>query len=280
MNNFIVRIITGSVFVVSVLACLWFGTIPTFILFSCFTVLGLIEFYKLFNQHESVKVSWKIASFLGLLGFGILSSTFLDWTPRILLFLLIPVLFINMLIELWKKENEPIYNIAVQMLGFIYIVIPFYLMVMLNQQSSHDMPRAIGMFLLIWTNDSFAFVTGKLFGKTKLLERISPNKTWEGTIGGGILTIVVATLLAFFYNDKQDLIFWIVAAIIVVPCSVLGDLLESLFKRNLNLKDSGTLLPGHGGILDRFDAALFTVPFYFCWSLFYSYYSGDMFVFE
>jgi phosphatidate cytidylyltransferase len=151
---------------------------------------------------------------------------------------------------------------------------------MLNQQSSHDMPRAIGMFLLIWTNDSFAFLTGKFFGKTKLFERISPKKTWEGTIGGGLLTILVAALLAFFYNDKQDLIFWIGAAIIVVPCSVLGDLLESLFKRNLNLKDSGTILPGHGGILDRFDAALFTVPFYFCWSLFYSYYSGDFFIFE
>ncbi|MCT4560991.1 MAG: phosphatidate cytidylyltransferase [Crocinitomicaceae bacterium] len=276
MNNLITRAITGSVFVVAIIAALWFGTISTVLLFSLFTVLGLIEFYKLFHQHKSIAVSWKFASFIGVLSFGILCATFLDWTPNILLYFLIPILFVNMLAELWRKQEEPIYNIAVQMLGFIYIVIPFFLMVMLNQQSTHDMPRAIGMFLLIWTNDSFAYLSGRLFGKTKLFERISPKKTWEGTIGGGLLTILVATLLAFFYNDKQDLVFWIVAAAIVVPCSVLGDLLESLFKRNLNIKDSGNILPGHGGILDRFDAAIFTVPFYFCWSLFYAYYSGDI----
>jgi phosphatidate cytidylyltransferase len=276
MNNFITRLITGTIFVVTVIAALWYGMIPTIILFSILTVLGLIEFYKLFNLHDSVRVNWKYASFIGLLTFAILSATFMGWIPMIFLFLLLPVWFLNMLVELWKKENEPIYNIAIQMLGIIYIVFPFYLMVLLNKQSTLDMPRAIGMFLLIWTNDSFAFLTGKFFGKRKLFERISPKKTWEGTIGGGILTIVVATLLAFFYNDKQDLLFWIGAAVIVVPCSVLGDLLESLFKRNLNLKDSGKLLPGHGGILDRFDAAIFTVPFYFCWSLFYSYYAGDL----
>lgn len=276
MNNLITRLITGSIFVVAIIAALWFGTITTVVIFSLFTVLGLIEFYKLFDQHKSIKVSWKFASMIGVLSFGILCSTFLEWTPSILLYFLIPVLFVNMLAELWRKQTEPIYNIAVQMLGFIYIVIPFFLMVMLNQQSNHDMPRAIGMFLLIWTNDSFAYLSGRLFGKTKLFERISPKKTWEGTIGGGLLTILVATLLAFFYNDKQDLIFWIVAAAIVVPTSVLGDLLESLFKRNLNIKDSGNILPGHGGILDRFDAAIFTVPFYFCWSLVYAYYSGDI----
>lgn len=279
MSNLLTRIITGTVFVTLIIASLWYGMIPTVILFSIFTVLGLIEFYKLFNQHQSVQVNWKFASFIGLLTFGILASTFLDWIPKITLYLLVPVWFLNMLVELWNKKNEPIYNIAIQMLGIIYIVLPFYLMIELNHQSSLDMPRAIGMFLLIWTNDSFAYLTGRLFGKTKLFERISPKKTWEGTIGGGILTIVVATLLAFFYNDQQDLIFWIIAACIVVPCSVLGDLLESLFKRNLKIKDSGTILPGHGGILDRFDAALFTVPFYFCWSLFYSYYVEGVFIF-
>ncbi|MDC1403315.1 phosphatidate cytidylyltransferase [Crocinitomicaceae bacterium] len=279
MSNILQRALTGAIFVFLVLAALWSGTYATVTLFGIFAVIALYEFYQLFNQHDSVRVNWKIATFIGLLVFIILSSTFLGWINLIYVFFLIPVLFLNMLIELWKKEKEPIYNIAVQMLGIIYVVIPFYLMIELNQQSTHDMPRAIGMFLLIWTNDTFAYLTGRFFGKTKLFERISPNKTWEGTIGGGLLTMLVAILLAFFYNDIQDLIFWVGAALIVVPCAVLGDLLESLFKRNLNIKDSGKFLPGHGGILDRFDAVIFTVPFYFCWSLFHSWYAGELFIF-
>lgn len=282
MSNLIQRAIAGAVFVFLVIAALWMGmenTAYTVGLFGLFAVIALYEFYQLFNQHDSVKVNWKIATFIGLLIFLILSITFLEWIKMIYVFFLIPVLFLNMLIELWKKEDQPIYNIAIQMLGIIYIVIPFYLMVELNYGSSQDMPRAIGMFVLIWTNDTFAYLTGRFFGKRKLFERISPNKTWEGTIGGGLLTMLVGILFAFFYNDNQDLIFWVGAALIVVPCAVLGDLLESLFKRNLNIKDSGKFLPGHGGILDRFDAAIFTVPFYFCWSLFHAHFAGDLFIF-
>ena len=279
MSNFLTRGITGFVFVVVVIAGLWFSMEVTIAVFSLFTVLGLIEFYKLFNQHESVAINWKRASFIGLLTFGLLCFTYMNWIPKSFLYLLIPLHFTHMLLELWRKQDQPIYNIAIQLLGIVYIVFPFYCMIELNQQSTHDLPKAIGMFLLIWTNDTFAFLTGKFLGKTKLFERISPKKTWEGTIGGGLLTIVVATLLAFFYNDKQDLYFWIVAAIIVVPCSVLGDLLESLFKRNLNLKDTGKILPGHGGILDRFDAAIFTAPFFLVWALIYSYLSGETFLF-
>jgi phosphatidate cytidylyltransferase len=244
MSNILQRALTGAIFVFLVLAALWSGTYATVTLFGIFAVIALYEFYQLFNQHDSVRVNWKIATFIGLLVFIILSSTFLGWINLIYVFFLIPVLFLNMLIELWKKEKEPIYNIAVQMLGIIYVVIPFYLMIELNQQSTHDMPRAIGMFLLIWTNDTFAYLTGRFFGKTKLFERISPNKTWEGTIGGGLLTMLVAILLAFFYNDIQDLIFWVGAALIVVPCAVLGDLLESLFKRNLNIKTVGNSCQG------------------------------------
>ncbi len=282
MSNILQRAIAGAVFVFLVISALWLGmenTVYTVALFGVFAVIALYEFYQLFNQHKSVKVNWKIATFIGLLIFAILSATFLGWIKMIYVFFLIPVLFLNMLIELWKKEDQPIYNIAIQMLGIIYVVIPFYLMVELNYGSSQGMPRAIGMFVLIWTNDTFAYLTGRFFGKTKLFERISPNKTWEGTIGGGLLTMLVGILFAFFYNDNQDLIFWIGAALIVVPCAVLGDLLESLFKRNLNIKDSGKFLPGHGGILDRFDAAIFTVPFYFCWSLFHAHFAGDLFIF-
>lgn len=275
----VTRSLTGTILVLLILSCLWLGVAPTLTLFAFLTVLSLTEFYRMFNEHPSIKVSWQMGSFIGLLSFGLLCSVSLGWLPLPYLFIILPVLFSNMLFELWKNEQNPIHNISIQLLGFTYIVLPFYLMVLLNSLSTHDAPFAIGMFLLIWTNDTFAYVSGRLFGKRKLFERISPNKTWEGTVGGGLLTILVATLLAFYYNDKQDLLFWIVSAILVVPCSVLGDLLESMFKRNLNLKDTGRLLPGHGGFLDRFDAALFTVPFYFVWVLFYAYSQDEWFGF-
>jgi len=134
MNNILQRTLAGSVFVFLVIASLWYGDISTVILFGIFTIFGLIEFYQLFNQHESVKVSWKFATAVGFLIFSILSASFMDWIPLIFIFFLIPILFLNMLIELWKKEDQPIYNIAIQMLGIVYIVFPFYLMVELNKQ--------------------------------------------------------------------------------------------------------------------------------------------------
>lgn len=279
MSNVATRAVTGFFFVLFVIAALWMGMATTVGFLGLVAVLGLSEFYQLFNQHREVSISWQRASILGIITFGLLSFCEMQWLPSVYLYGLIPLHFAFMLFELWRKQTQPIYNIAIQWLGIVYVVLPLYMVVELNHQSSHDMPKAIGMFVLIWTNDTFAYLTGKYFGKTKLFERISPKKTWEGTIGGGVLTIIVATLLAFFYNDQQDLYFWIVGAAIVVPCSVLGDLLESLFKRNLNLKDTGSILPGHGGILDRFDAALFTAPFYLLWATAYAYFSGQAFLF-
>lgn len=136
--------------------------------------------------------------------------------------------------------------------------------------SSHQNPLAIGMFLLIWTNDTFAYLTGRFIGKTKLFERISPKKTWEGTIGGVVFTIGVGYLIGLWSSDYTST-FWMVSAVLIAPCAIFGDLLESLFKRSLNIKDSGNILPGHGGILDRFDATLFAVPFFYSWVMFYNF---------
>jgi phosphatidate cytidylyltransferase len=111
----------------------------------------------------------------------------------------------------------------------------------------------------------------KLWGKTKLFERISPKKTWEGTIGGLLMTILAGYIIGTFVNTDRTL-FWVVSAVIIAPCAVYGDLLESLFKRSLEIKDSGNILPGHGGILDRFDAALFAIPFFYCWTMIYAYF--------
>lgn len=165
-----------------------------------------------------------------------------------------------------EKEANPILNIALLVFGIIYVVIPFYLAVDLNLRNTSYMPRVVGMFLLIWTNDTFAYLTGRLIGKTKLFERISPNKTWEGTIGGVLFTLLFAYIIGKYINEGETF-FWMISAVIIIPGAIFGDLLESLFKRSLNLKDTGNILPGHGGILDRFDAALFTIPFFYCWNM-------------
>ena len=134
---------------------------------------------------------------------------------------------------------------------------------------NYDFPNSnfnivIGLFLLIWTNDTFAYLTGWIFGRTKLFERISPKKTWEGTIGGFLFTILIGYLIGSLFQPGTSY-FWIIAAIIIAPCAIFGDLLESLFKRSRDLKDTGNILPGHGGVLDRFDAAFYAIPFFYAW---------------
>ena len=271
MNNILLRALTGSVFVSLIIGALWFGQTSAILIISLFLVLGLIEYFNLFKENKIIQVSTPFSVFFNLLIFTILIGTSFDIIPEQYSALLFPLLFINFLTELWRKKENPLLNIGVMSFSIFYLVIPFYLMIAINSKSDHENPLAIGMFLLIWTNDTFAYLTGRFFGKTKLFERISPKKTWEGTFGGTIFTIIVAYLIHLWTPD-YSLTFWIISACIISPCSILGDLLESVFKRSLNIKDSGNILPGHGGILDRFDAALFVVPFFYCWVTFYSYF--------
>jgi phosphatidate cytidylyltransferase len=269
MNNILLRALTGSIFISLIIGSLWWNNFATLFIMSLFLVLGLIEFFNLFKENKTINISNGIAITGNLLIFGILIGTMLEIIPGKTFSIIFPILFLIFLTELWRKNQNPLINIGLMTFSVFYLVVPFFLVIALNRMSDHQNPLAIGMFLLIWTNDTFAYLSGRFFGRTKLFERISPKKTWEGTIGGIFFTIGVAYLISLWSNDFS-LIFWIIAALIIAPCSIFGDLLESLFKRSLNIKDSGNILPGHGGILDRFDAALFAIPFFYCWVIFYS----------
>lgn len=271
MNNLLLRALTGSIFVSLIIGALWIGPTSTIIVMSLFLLLGLIEYFNLFKENKIIQVFNPLAVFFNLIIFFILIGTTFEIFPEQFASLIFPIIFILFLTELWRKKENPLLNIGVMSFSIFYLIIPFYLMIAINSKSDHENPLAIGMFLLIWTNDTFAYLSGRFFGKTKLFERISPKKTWEGTFGGTIVTIIVAYLI-HLYTPDYTLTFWVISACIVAPCSILGDLLESVFKRSLNIKDSGNILPGHGGILDRFDAALFVVPFFYCWVTFYSYF--------
>jgi phosphatidate cytidylyltransferase len=269
MNNILLRALTGSVFVSLIIGALWWNISATIVVMSLFLILGLNEFFNLFKNDKSIQLSTTIAIVSNLAIFSILIGTMTQIVEGAYFSLIFPILFLTFLTELWRKSKNPLVNIGIMTLGTFYLVVPFFFMIALGNMSDHKNPLVIGMFILIWTNDTFAYLSGRFFGRTKLFERISPKKTWEGTIGGVLFTIIIAYFIGQWSYDYPPT-FWIISALIIAPCSIFGDLLESLFKRSLNIKDSGNILPGHGGILDRFDAAIFTVPFFYCLVVFYS----------
>jgi len=270
MKNILVRSLSGLVFVALVLTplllehyflavCVYFG----------FIFLGVLEFYQLFKNHDRVNINALFnALFALLVCVLLLISIHFSETFLLGLTVLISSFLVLLLIELWREKKDPLLNISISVFGFLYACSPLLLLVISIDVGNETIPALfyVGMFSLIWTNDTFAFLVGKFFGKTPLFERISPKKTWEGTLGG----VFVSFLLGFFmgtYFFPGFLYFWLGATAIIVFCAIFGDLLESLFKRSLNIKDSGTIMPGHGGILDRLDATLYTIPFFLLYFL-------------
>ncbi len=274
MSNIVVRALTGIVFVTIVVGALLWSVHAATAVFALFLVLGSFEFFQLFRKHWALDVSLVLGMGISIVLAALAIASMYNWIRSDLFVLtLIPLLLIGFSAEIWRKKDKPILNSAILVLGLVYVVLPFLLMISMHYQyelhREGGIPLVLGMFLLIWTNDTFAYGSGRAFGKTKLIERISPNKTWEGTIGGILITFLVGTVLGYF---NHDFLFWIIAAAIIAPCAIIGDLFESVLKRNLGIKDSGNILPGHGGILDRFDATLMAVPFFFLWNSIYMIY--------
>jgi phosphatidate cytidylyltransferase len=177
----------------------------------------------------------------------------------------IPCFIAIFVYEVYRKRPDPFTNIAHTIIGIIYIMAPLALLnVFTFEEIVYDYKPAIvlGFFVMLWLNDTGAFVFGKLLGRTKLFPRISPNKTWEGAIGGGFMALTGAVAISW-YSDDLSLINWLILGIIIVISASFGDLVESLLKRSLKVKDSSNMLPGHGGILDRFDGVLLASPMVF-----------------
>jgi phosphatidate cytidylyltransferase len=269
MSTLFLRSITGFFFALIIIVSILLGPFSQSIVFGLFLLLGLWEFAKLFTERENnispvvTTIAGSTIYFLLILGqLGILKS-------ELVFAICLTILFLALLIELWRKQNSPIVSSSLIALAIAYLVIPFYLMNLLSAQELNSFPVLLGMILLIWTNDTFAYLIGSQIGKTPLFERISPKKTKEGTVGGIALTLIVGFLISYF-TSLNDTLFWVMSSLVCGIFGVFGDLLESLFKRGLKIKDSGNILPGHGGILDRFDAVLFTVPFYYLWTQIYN----------
>ncbi|MDH3381539.1 MAG: phosphatidate cytidylyltransferase [Flavobacteriaceae bacterium] len=272
MKNFITRSISAF----------WFaGTLIFCILFHKLTFIGLFLILMLFCIYEFnrlIKLKSMFPYIIGIMMFVFGNIFNVDELPYIGLFkyagvLLFLTIFVTFVSILFYKKEEVVNHLGKIFLSVIYIAVPFTLIAQipfLNSNIQYVNTTILGVFLLIWTNDTFAYIIGSNIGKHKLLERISPNKTIEGFIGGMIAAFIGSYFLSLYF-DSLTSNQWFVIAFIVSTFGVLGDLIESMFKRQAGVKDSGDFIPGHGGFLDRLDSVIFAAPFIFIYLQFISY---------
>ncbi len=262
MNNFIKRTLTATVFVAVLLGCTFWSPISFSVLFFIITILGVWEFYTLSEKGGSQpqKIIGTTVAALFFAGNALVCIFHLN--PLILI-IFIPLLFLIFIIELYLKAENPFRNIAFTVLGIIYVALPFSLLNHINWSSgSYNYQLLFGIFFIIWSNDSGAYLVGSTIGKHKLFLRVSPGKSWEGSIGGAIISYCVTFIISGWYTSISR-VDWMAIATLLIIFGTLGDLVKSIYKRSLNVKDSGNILPGHGGILDRFDSLIMGTPFVF-----------------
>ncbi|MEI6454668.1 MAG: phosphatidate cytidylyltransferase [bacterium] len=272
MNNFWARTITGLSMVFILFAALYLNDGLVAGIFFVITVAGLWEFYQLISSESCSPQRYygTIAGallYLCIVWIHFVSFTFSRGWINLLPFIFpLPLFFLTFIFEIYRKKSTPLVNVAMTNLGILYIALPFSLLNLMNGPDKvHFLgfPAILtGYFILTWFYDTGAYLYGKQYGKHKLFERISPKKTWEGTIAGAVVALLTALGFSFLVPEVQ-MADWFAITILVLVFGTLGDLVESLFKRSLNIKDSGTILPGHGGILDRFDTILISAPFVF-----------------
>lgn len=261
MNNLSQRIVTAIIGVAIMISGIVYHEITFGLIFSIISFLTLREFYSLTskNGYYPFKIwglffSTVLFSLVFLCLSGIIEYKFL-W-------LLLPIFTLAFIIPLYsKKETHPINCLSVTLMGIFYIAIPFSLLNFIAFKSgSYEFQIITGLLIAQWAADTGAYFVGKTVGRTKLFERISPKKTWEGTIGGILLAVACMFLWGQYFEILTNY-QWIGLGLIVAVFGSFGDLIESLFKRTFQLKDSGTVLKGHGGFLDRFDGFIVSIPF-------------------
>ena len=263
------RLTTAVIFVVIMVAGMYISEHTFSMLFLVITGGCLFEFFGMTLDRHSKRDRFRkgLGVAIGILPSILVSALSLGYVSdsetfiQLSSLLFAPFIFTTFIYELYSNSQEPFVNIAYIILGLFYIGIPFALVDFIAFDENTFYYRIVfGLLLLTWVNDTGAYLVGSQFGKTPLFPRISPNKTWEGTIGGAVTCILFGYLLHLVF-DEIGLSEWLVLAAIVGIFGGLGDLVESMLKRSVGVKDSGNLLPGHGGLLDRFDAFIFVIPF-------------------
>jgi phosphatidate cytidylyltransferase len=270
VTNLIRRTITGAFIVIFVLGGLWFSPISFFVV-GAVMIAGTQREYYIMVRGTGVRPQLITGIISGFLLYVISTTVALGWIPRQWFLAMIPVISIVMVIELFRNVERPFDSLAHTFFSILYTAVPFSMFPFsaFNQTGlSPLLPMEgilfspgimVGFFLLLWTNDTGAYLVGSAIGRHRLFERISPKKSWEGFFGGLILTLFVARLFSGWLG-VADTKGWMIIALIISVGGTFGDLLESMLKRSLGLKDSGTIMPGHGGFLDRFDSVVVAFP--------------------
>lgn len=266
IKNMLVRTVTGVLFVAALVTSFLRFEAMVF-LFAIITGLTLWEYATIVNTMKAVRINRFISTAAGVYFFLAVAGYCSGITPSAVFIpylLTVVYLFVS---ELYTRHEHAINDWAYTMLSQMYIALPFAMLDVLAFQSSDDGIRycrilPLSIFIFLWTSDTGAYCVGSLLGRHKLFPRISPAKSWEGSLGGAILVLIAASLISQLIDDASILTLyeWLGLGLVVTIFGTWGDLVESLFKRTVGIKDSGNILPGHGGMLDRFDSALMAIP--------------------
>lgn len=267
MKSLLIRTGTGILFISLVITSIFvtgklgqiINLFNVFLLFSC---IAIYEYRSLIRQQGN---NLSVFFFIIALAIYFLLSYIPLWNAvslQIIMLIVVALFFLFFMMELFRKQENPFQNIAYSLLGVIWIILPFSLINQFPYMVNEGKYTLLALFVFVWLYDTLAYFVGTLFGKHRLIERVSPKKSWEGTIGSAVLTVGLAFFAPKLFTMLPfSALEWMGFAAIVVVIGTLGDLVESLFKRQIGVKDSGNILPGHGGILDRFDSVLLIVPF-------------------
>ena len=264
INNLLTRSVTGIVYIAVILFGILGGEYSFIGVFGVFLGIGLYEFYRMTEKNTSHPISKILNIVSGILIFLSVYLYLKDICRFALPFVSIAYLLILFATTVFINKKDILHAIIYSVFGQIYITASLSILMLISYQNQLSVNQynyvfVLAIFILIWVNDSAAYMVGSIFGKHKLIEHISPKKTVEGFFGGIVFCVIAAIVLAHFFTD-YSLIFWILFSIIVALFGTLGDLFESLIKRTYEVKDSGSLIPGHGGILDRIDSLLIVIP--------------------
>lgn len=260
-NNLTLRILTGLIGAAVIIAGVAISSWTYFAIFALLTVLTMLEFYKLtgIDGMLPLKTFGTICGLLIFIASFLIEKEHISWRYYFLIFPLVSCVY---MIKLYTKfERKPFTNIAFTLLGIFYVAMPIALLnIAAFENGDYNYQIMLGCLLILWANDTGGFIVGTLFGKTKLFERISPKKSWEGAVGGAVLGLLFAWCISYYFLTLA-IWQWMVIGVLIVIGGDYGDLVESLLKRSIEIKDSGDSLPGHGGFLDRFDGLLISAPF-------------------
>lgn len=274
MNNLVLRTLTGIVFIAVLVGGIVWTPLSFGLLFFSLSVLTTTEFCHIVNKQEDVNVNTLICSLTSGLLFLSVYAYSMSYANGIIFMPYLLSLIYLLVSELYLQQKNPINNWAYSMMSQLYIALPFSMMSLIaftTSMSSRFWIFPLSMFLFIWSSDVGAYCVGSTLGRIvpyKLFPRISPKKSWVGSIGGGLLAMGMSVLVWSMTNklelDKVCTVLtlpqWLGFALVVTIFGTWGDLVESLLKRTLGIKDSGNILPGHGGMLDRFDSSLLAIP--------------------